>query len=318
VANRADQAFVDEVAATYEALGHNVLKDQEIGGYRADLVTTSHVGVQPIRQVVECLDAELSIPLRLLQRFLNAADTIRATGVVTTLTAVSRRGFSRAAEEAARAARIRLEEFDDLRARVRLTKQSSRDASPSIPSPFGQAPARPPLPLATAPSIRAQPNTAMATPISARRNEVFISYSHKDKRWFERLRVHLTPLERSGALHRWDDTMISPGNEWRKEIKAALVRARVVVIMVSADFLASDFIATDELPPILKAAEQDGAVILPLIVSPSQFQRTPQLSRYQSVNDPSRPLIKMSKTQREETLVNLAVRISDLLQSGAA
>src|SRR5262249_8946915 len=74
---------------------------------------------------------------------------------------------------------------------------------------------------------------------------------------------------------------------------------------LSADFLASEFIQADELPPLLMAAEQQGAVILPVIVSPCRFLKTPVLSRFQAVNDPSVPLIAMSRAESEAMLVKV-------------
>src|SRR5215217_3920760 len=59
------------------------------------------------------------------------------------------------------------------------------------------------------------------------------------------------------------------------------------------------FITTHELPPLLAAAEVGGAVILPVIVSPSQFERIPHLSQFQAVNPPSQPLVNMAGGERE-------------------
>jgi hypothetical protein len=145
------------------------------------------------------------------------------------------------------------------------------------------------------------------------RTKIFISYSHNDAEWLRRLRVHLKPLEREHRVEVWDDTMIKPGTYWKEEIERALAVAKVAVLLVTADFLASDFIATDELPPLLSAAEGDGAVILPVIVSPSRFLRIPSLSRFQTVNNPSRPLDGLTRNEQETILVKVSNTIEDLL-----
>ena len=146
------------------------------------------------------------------------------------------------------------------------------------------------------------------------RTKVFISYSHKDDAWLKRLQVHLKPLERDGLIDRWDDTRIRAGSQWRNEIISALNTARVAVLLISADFMASDFIATDELPSLLASAEQKGVVILPLIVSPSRFEKTESLSCFQSVNSPSKPLIALEKVDQEQLLVKLTEDILSALQ----
>lgn len=138
------------------------------------------------------------------------------------------------------------------------------------------------------------------------RTKVFISYSHQDAEWLNRLRVHLRPLERYCGIDIWDDTKIVPGSKWKEEIKNAIDAAKVAVLLVSADFLASDFIATDELLPLLEAAEKDGAIILPVILSPSRFLKTQGLSHFQAVNNPSKPLIAIKKGEQEAIFLKVA------------
>ena len=116
------------------------------------------------------------------------------------------------------------------------------------------------------------------------RNQVFVSYGHADARWLKRLQVHFSPREREGGFTSWDDTLIKPGQRWREEIKRALDKARAAVLLVSADFLASEFITQHELPPLLTAAEPDGAVILPVILSRCAFDEIEGLAEFQAVN----------------------------------
>ena len=159
----------------------------------------------------------------------------------------------------------------------------------------------------------------MMSPRSARsarttsRNLVFVSYSHVDARWLDRLRIHLKPLERQGVLALWDDTKIKPGTRWREEIRTALEHARVAVLLVTADFLASDFITTNELPPLLSAAEKGGTLILPLIVKPCRFLQTPGLNQFQAVNSPSEPLVAFRSARREELYLRLTGLIEEAL-----
>ena len=131
------------------------------------------------------------------------------------------------------------------------------------------------------------------------RTKVFISYSHKDASALERLQVNLKPLERAGVLERWDDTRIRTGQRWQEEIEKALASAKVAVLLISADFFASGFIATDELPRLLDAAKEEGLVVMPVILNASRFGRTPSLSQFQAVNSLDKPLASLSNPERE-------------------
>src|SRR3954465_8929309 len=144
---------------------------------------------------------------------------------------------------------------------------------------------------------------------SPTRTKVFISYSHADKEWLDRLKRHLKPLVREGRLDCWDDTHIQPGDDWKQEIQNALDTAQVAVLLISADFFASDFIDENELPPLLAAAQEKGVRILPVILSASRFARNPDLSRFQAFNSPSKPLNGMSHAEQQQVLDHLAQTI---------
>ena len=134
---------------------------------------------------------------------------------------------------------------------------------------------------------------------------VFVSYCHADAAWLDRVRIHFRPLVRQTGLDLWDDSRILPGQAWHEEISKALARARVAILLVSADFLASDFVVNNELPPLLHQAARGGLLIVPLIVSHCLFREHEELARYQSVNSPDRPLSDMSIGDAEATLVAL-------------
>jgi hypothetical protein len=148
------------------------------------------------------------------------------------------------------------------------------------------------------------------------RLNVFVSYSHRDKAWLERVQVHLKPLARDGNLELWDDTRIKSGQRWRDKIKAALAQADVAILLISADFYASDFIAKNELPPLLESAQgEHGLVILGVHINYSDFANDTILSEYQTVNTPNEPIEDLgSRGQQEKVFRDLARRIRELAQ----
>ncbi|BDV44203.1 hypothetical protein GURASL_31260 [Geotalea uraniireducens] len=146
------------------------------------------------------------------------------------------------------------------------------------------------------------------------RDAVFISYSHADSEYLSRLKVHLRPYERKSLIDLWSDTKIRTGQQWKKEIEAALGRAAVAILLVSADFLASDFVVDNELPPLLDAAKNNGVKILPVVLKPCAFSDVENISVYQAVNDPKNPLIAVSEAEREAIWVCLAKEVQNAIQ----
>ena len=96
---------------------------------------------------------------------------------------------------------------------------------------------------------------------------VFISYSHMDEAWKDRLVIHLRALEQAGRITIWDDRRIDGGDKWYNEIEQAMGQAAVAVCLISPDYLASDFINKEEIPYLLKRYESDGMLLLPVLIT---------------------------------------------------
>lgn len=138
------------------------------------------------------------------------------------------------------------------------------------------------------------------------KHKVFISYSHSDLEYLRRLLVHLKPLERDRQIDLWVDSRIKAGDNWKETIGQALEAASTAILLVSADFLASDFIVEDELPPLLRRAQEGGTRIIPVIVKPCRFTRDPHLSGFQAINDPDKPLVMLGEGNRESVYDSIA------------
>lgn len=149
------------------------------------------------------------------------------------------------------------------------------------------------------------------------RHKAFVSYSHRDRKWLEELRPHLRALEDQHLTEIWDDTAIDTGADWFNEIESAMKSARVAVLLISKHFLTSEFIKNKELPRLLQAADEDGLVILPVILTPCRIEGHPVLSKFQSLNPPSKTLQHMKPVQREELFLRLTEEIRKILSRPA-
>lgn len=149
------------------------------------------------------------------------------------------------------------------------------------------------------------------------KRKVFISYSHKDKQWLDRVRVYLKHLERGHDISFWHDQHIEKGAEWRKNIKQAISESCMALLLVSEEFIASDFIHHNELPPMLKkASEKSGMKILSLIVSPCSYAEPDNnnINQFQAINDPATPLSTLEEPDWQKVLVEVARTIKELLE----
>ncbi|HET6980041.1 MAG TPA: patatin-like phospholipase family protein [Pyrinomonadaceae bacterium] len=145
-----------------------------------------------------------------------------------------------------------------------------------------------------------------------KRDQVFISYSHKDSDWLHRLQDALQPYTWNRSLNLWADTKIPSGADWNVEIRKALAAAKVAVLLVTINYLASDFIKQQELPEFIRASKEDGLTLLWVLVGPCGYKET-ALAGYQAVNNPQRPLKVMSEVEQDAELVRICEEISKAL-----
>ncbi|WP_437965527.1 toll/interleukin-1 receptor domain-containing protein [Sorangium sp. So ce260] len=138
------------------------------------------------------------------------------------------------------------------------------------------------------------------------RTRIFCSYASEDSGWFNRLQVHLRPLIHGGMVELWDKTKIPPGANPEHDGAQAMARADVALLLISADFLASDAVVRDELDPILERAEAGQVRVILVIVGHCLFSQMAALSRFKPANSPGRPLAAMRPDEAEETLFKIA------------
>lgn len=147
-----------------------------------------------------------------------------------------------------------------------------------------------------------------------KRDKIFVSYSHKDRKLFTEFKTMLAPAIQRGVVHLWDDTKIAPGAKWRDEIEKTLAEASIAVLLVSPSFLASEFIANHELPPLLKAAEQEGLTIYWIYLEHCLYEQT-EIAEYQAAHDVSKPLSSLSKPERQAVLSKACAQLIRLAEN---
>jgi hypothetical protein len=105
--------------------------------------------------------------------------------------------------------------------------------------------------------------------------KLFYSYAHEDEDLREALQTHLMILERQGLIEPWHDRAISAGTEWAGAIDEHLEKADVILLLVSANFLASDYIFDIELKRAMEKHHANQARVIPIFIKPCDWSGTP-------------------------------------------
>jgi internalin A len=104
---------------------------------------------------------------------------------------------------------------------------------------------------------------------------VFISYAHKDERFRLALEPHLKLIQRQGLIATWHDRLIKPGTEWKDVIDANLEQAKIILFLVSSDFMASDYCYEIEMKRALERHKAGEACVIPIIIREVNWKKAP-------------------------------------------
>jgi hypothetical protein len=142
---------------------------------------------------------------------------------------------------------------------------------------------------------------------------IFVSYSQKDQVWLERFITASKPLDRYAQIDLWSDRRIKPGDDWQREIDSAMDRAVIAVLLVSMNFLDSDFIYNVELPYILAAAKKRNLKILLVRLTPCYLEATP-LHKINAAAGYPKPLNAMAEYGWMEELCKVCGEIDKIVK----
>lgn len=146
--------------------------------------------------------------------------------------------------------------------------------------------------------------------------EIFISYAHEDEELRIALGKHLAALERQGLITAWHDRMITAGREWKGEIDRSLDSARVVLLLVSADFVYSDYCYDVEMKRAMQRHEQRESLVIPIILRPVVWEDAP-FSKLQALPRDARAVTDWTNEDSAFVDITKGVRaaIEDLLRN---
>jgi hypothetical protein len=129
----------------------------------------------------------------------------------------------------------------------------------------------------------------VATEKSDNKVLVFYSYSHRDERYRNRLGVSMALLRREGAIEEWFDRRITAGDQWADEIAQQMDAAQLILLLISPDFIASDYCYGKELTQAIERNNKGKAWVIPIIVRPCEFSGTP-FAKLQALPTDAKPV----------------------------
>jgi TIR domain/NB-ARC domain len=121
--------------------------------------------------------------------------------------------------------------------------------------------------------------------------KIFFCYAHEDEELLKKLKTHLRPLQRQGLIDVWHDRDIRAGAAWEQEISKHLNTAQIILLLVSPDFMDSDYCYGIEMTRALERHEAGEACVIPVILRPCDWQHDPALGSLLVLPTDGKPLI---------------------------
>jgi len=141
--------------------------------------------------------------------------------------------------------------------------------------------------------------------------EVFFSYSHKDQRLRDQLETQLSLLKREGLITSWHDHNITAGNEWAGKIDEHLNSAQIILLLISADFIASDYCFGIEMRRALERQEAGKARVIPIILRPVDWKKAP-FGKLKALPTDAKPVTKW--VDRDSAFYDIAQGIRKVIE----
>ncbi len=141
---------------------------------------------------------------------------------------------------------------------------------------------------------------------------ILLSYAHEDDEWRQQLRTHLAALEQDFGVRIWDDRAIPAGGEWKEAIEEQLRTADIVLLLVSPDFRASEFIRSVELRQALERHDLGEARVIPVILRACEWQSAP-FARLQPLPRSGKPLA--SWDDRDEAFFEVVRELREIISA---
>jgi tetratricopeptide (TPR) repeat protein len=107
------------------------------------------------------------------------------------------------------------------------------------------------------------------------RIEVFYAYAPEDETWVQELEKHLSLLQRQGIISTWHPRLIAAGEDWQHVIDIHFQKASIILLLISPDFLASDYCYGKEMKQALEREREKGVCVIPILLRPVDWQRAP-------------------------------------------